>query len=489
MYSQIACWRIVAFGLFLATVLATGLSVARDEKSANAENQRPDDLAIAEQLKAAFDAGFLVGPRSAQDAVGRIERLRRVAPADPRIDFVHGLVLAKQSQMKLASAQFEAAVMQAGPAFWPAWKAAIWSHFVEKRYESGLNRLVEFSILVHDAAPATSPADDPAADGSSEITEDQRGAARWIGQLLEALRLVPDAKKFTALIDERQSRVVDGLGDELAFSFEEGRELLRARVSELELAADTARDTAGQLAKRRKLDKQLDAIDKGNPPQTKEEWKKWIDDVLSKFDKQLGQWDREYQALSLRSDALNRSYAQANSLLVAAKANMTMLHHQGVGPVPFVMLKEQMVNYSDQMTAYQVEYNLVVEQMSNMAQLASNLADRRAAAIERYERETGDSIPRNPDLDKWATRVSDKRPRLAAKAAAKVVKKDPAAKKRVPTLKSLLPLEFERERDELLESFGLRPAAASDSPNAAADPGAKSSGKSDRNSASPAEKP
>src|SRR5204863_52540 len=98
-------------------------------------------------------------------------------PADTRIDFAHGLVLARQSQMKLANVQFEAAVLQVGPAFWPAWKAAIWSHFVEKRYESGLNRLVEFSILVHDAGPSISPADDQAADASSEITEDQRGAA------------------------------------------------------------------------------------------------------------------------------------------------------------------------------------------------------------------------------------------------------------------------------------------------------------------------
>src|SRR5262249_28205623 len=149
----------------------------------------------------------------------------------------------------------------------------------------------------------------------------------------------------------------------------------------------TARDTAGQIAKRRKLDKQLDAIDKGNPPQTKEEWKKWIDDVLAKFDRQLGQLDRDYQSLSQRAEALNRLHAQAATLLTAAKANMTMLHHQGVGPVPFVMLKEQMVTYVDQMSNYQVEYNFVVDQMSHVAERASALADRRAAAIGRYEQE------------------------------------------------------------------------------------------------------
>jgi tetratricopeptide (TPR) repeat protein len=517
MFSRFPNWWILAGGL----VLTTGLTGADHRKPVGTPRKAAENLAIANQLKEVFDAGFVVGPRSVQEALGRLDKVRRLAPGEPRIDYSQGLVLVKQSQMKLASDQFEAALTQAGPPLWPAWKAAIWSHFVNKQYEMGLNRLVEFSILVRDTGTPDDSADgatdkpsltssakssvdatggnatggnttaEKSAEAAPVITEAQREAARWIGQLLEALALLPDSKKSKGLIEERQARALDALGEELEFSVEEGRELLRARAAELELAADAARDTAGQLAKRRKLDKEFDALDKdkGAPPQTKEEWKAWIDDLLGKFDKQLGLLDRDFQSLSQRADGLNRSYAQANAQLTAARANMPLMHR--MGPVGMTMMKEQMVAYSDQMTAYQVEYNVVVGRMADVAERASGIADRRANAIARYEKETGDTIPKNPDLDKWATRLSSKRPKLATKPAAKTAKKDPADKKRVPTLKSLMPLDLEQERDGVLAFFGLRPAeppSLFEDRAAKSDPAGKSSAKSDQKPAGPSDK-
>jgi hypothetical protein len=268
---------------------------------------------------------------------------------------------------------------------------------------------------------------------------------------------------------------------------EEGREFLRARAAELELSADVARDTAGQAAKRRKLDKELENTDKNNPPQTKEDWKKWIDDVLSQYDKQLGQLDRQYQTLSKRAEALKQSYTQASDLLIAARTNRIVAAKEHFGPVGFAYWSEQMVSYNEQMISYETQFNVVVNQMNDVAQAASTLADRRAAAIARYEEETGDKIPKNPEMDKWATRIIEKRPKLTAKASsAKTQKKDPAAKKRLPTFRTLLPLDFERERNELLASFGLRPVAPpelvpppeGDAPGGAQEP--KVDGKSDR---------
>jgi len=168
--------------------------------------------------------------------------------------------------------------------------------------------------------------------------------------------------------------------------------------------------TAGQLAKRRKLDKELDAIskDKGKTPTTNEEWKQWIDDILTKLDKQLGQLDRDFQSFKQRADVLQQSYALANTQLTALKANMNLMHGQPMGQMKMMVLKDQLVACNDQITAYQVEYNLVVAKMSNVVERASGIANRRASAIARYEMETGDTIKKNPDLDKWATRLSTK---------------------------------------------------------------------------------
>lgn len=479
------------FALVLGHVLGgsifptTSLAGTNDKKPVGARAESADNLAIALQLKEAFDAGFQVGPKSAQEAQERLARVRRLAADDPRIDYSYGLVFVRQSQMKLAIVQFEAALGQKGPPLWPAWKAAIWSQLIDKRYEPGLKRLVEFAMLVHAAEDPGLPAGERTAGTAVDISEDQRAAARWIGQILEALAQLPDAGKNKELLEERESRVLDALGEELSLSVEEGRELLRARALDLGLAADAARDVAGQMAKRKKLDKELDALDKGKMPGTPEEWKKWIDDILAVVDKQLVSMDRDFHSLKLRADGLSVSYEQASTRLTTLRANMTLAHRSAI-PMTMVMLKEQLVACSDQMAAYQLEYNVAVEQMSNVAERASAIADRRAKAIARYETETGDTIKNNPDLDKWATRIGSKRPKLAAKSAAKTARKDPAdktdaGKKRTSSLRSLMPLDLDRERDEILASFGLRPAPPVD----AAGPGENSAAKAGEASAAP----
>ena len=139
-----------------------------------------------------------------------------------------------------------------------------------------------------------------------------------------------------------------------------------------------------------------------------------------------------------------------------------------------MVLKEQLVACNDQITAYQVEYNLVDAKMSDVVERASEIANRRASAIARYEMETGDTVKKNPDLDKWVTRLNAKRPKLEAKPAAKAGKKVAAEIKRPTTLKALMPLDPEHERDGVLASFGLRSPMPVDVPPAAEGPGSAS---------------
>jgi hypothetical protein len=486
MLTQITGWRIFLFGV----IFASNAVIAAEKGDKARPGELGENPALAAELKDAFDGGYVVGPKSARDAAGRLEKLRRLAPADVRIDYAHGLILVKQSQNQQANARFEAAITRPGSPYWPTWKGAIWTHLLDKRYEQAMSRLVEFSVLVATPEIAAAANSSVEADDTPDVTDEQRAAARWIGQILEAISLIPDPKRPAALIEDRESRILDALGDDLAFSVEEGRELVRVRVAELDLAADTARDTTVQVAKRRKTDKLLDALDKGNVPQTPEEWKKWIDDLLTTFDKQLAQLDREYLNLQKRAEGLERSYVQSNQLLIAAKANRTLAHQQQAGPMGFVYWTEQMAIHTDAMMACQNEYNVVVDQLPAVARRATDLANLRATAIERYEKATGDTIPKNPDLDKWTTRLSDKRAKLAtAKPAGKAAAKSGTGPKRPPTLKSLVPIDLERERDAVLASYGLRPAAPPAPPaNPASGPAPKTTLKADQKSATPAQK-
>src|SRR5579872_2334381 len=86
MSSREVLWQILACGLLFATNLAG----SDDRTAAVSKGEPTDNLAIADELKEAFNIGFQVGPRSAQEAQNRLARVRRLAPSDPRIDYSHG---------------------------------------------------------------------------------------------------------------------------------------------------------------------------------------------------------------------------------------------------------------------------------------------------------------------------------------------------------------------------------------------------------------
>src|SRR5262249_765667 len=158
-------------------------------------------------------------------------------------DYAHGLVLLKQSQLKPAVAQFEAAFKQDDGRYWPAWQAAIWGQIVDKQYETGLKKLDEYAAVVQ------------AAEKPDEISKAQREAHRWIGQLIEALSRCADSKKIHDLLAAHQVQLLETFGDELSEEVEAGRELIRDREFALEQAAGTARQVADKEKERRKQDK------------------------------------------------------------------------------------------------------------------------------------------------------------------------------------------------------------------------------------------
>ena len=136
---------LIAFGAWMAASVA-GAADTKPGKGTGKPLSAADEAALARYLNEAFDEGYVMGPKHLQDAERYLTQARRAAPGDPRTDYVHGLVLLKQSQAKTAVAQFEAAIKhEGGSHYWPAWQAAIWGYLVDKQYETGLKKLDEFA--------------------------------------------------------------------------------------------------------------------------------------------------------------------------------------------------------------------------------------------------------------------------------------------------------------------------------------------------------
>ena len=368
-----------------------------------------------------------------------------------RFDFANGLVLLKQGQAKPAAVQFEAAIARDGAAYWPAWQAAIWAHLADKQYEQGLKRLDEFAVIVRNA------------EKPDEISEMQREAARWVGQLFEAVAHVPESRKFDDLLAEHQVKVLDAFGDKLSESLDEGRELIRARQFELDQAAGAARSIAEKKKTLRdddkvaKLDKNIEDAgqEKENAKKTEQEWKKWLDDMLAASDKQLGLLDRDYQFLDQRGQSLFRSYTLAGTQLTAMNLSVSMTNAKNMDPYTLNLMNQQLLACQNQMLGYQLEYNANLGRMSDVAQRGQQAMQQRADGIKQYEDATGQLVKKKADLDKWTARMKAEKQKLETqKPVAKAGKKGAVDKKQPFSLKTMFPFNLEHERDQLLASFG-----------------------------------
>ncbi|MGE5194126.1 MAG: hypothetical protein ACM3U2_16645 [Deltaproteobacteria bacterium] len=437
------CW------LVLAACLATSGMLAGETKR-TARGQKPlspaGEAVLAAHLKDAFDAGRVIGPQHLQEALKDLELARQVAQGEPRVDYTHGLVLVKQLHVAAAIAQFEAARKLDGGRYWPAWQAAIWGHCLDKQYETGLVRLTEYARIVQ------------AAEKSDEVSEAQRHAARWIGQLFEALSLCADSKKLHDLIANHEDQLLDAFGDELSEEVEAGRESIREREFALEVAAGTARQAADREQKRRtqertsKLEKDIERAGKARDDDKKsaEEWKQWLDETLAKTGKQLGLLERDYAFLERRAQSLMQSITLAGQEITA----LSVQPRQVIFPQDVARYYSDIQQRQNQMFGYQLEYNATIGRLQAVAQQGNFVSGQRAEAILRYQTATGQLVQKDSDLDKWAKRLKNEKQKLTVqKPPAKGNKKAPAAQKHEFSLKSYVPLDFDVEKRHVLASF------------------------------------
>ncbi len=438
------CW------LVLAAYLATSGILAGETKRTD-QGQKPfspaGEVALAAHLKDAFDAGRVIGPQHLREALQHLDLARQVAPGDPRVDYVHGLVLLKQLQMGAAIARLEAALKLDEGRYWPAWQAAIWVHFLDKQYEAGLVRLTEYARIVQ------------AAEKPNEVSEAQRHAARWIGQFIEALAVCTDSGKLHDLIARHEEQLLDAFGDELSEEVEAGRESTREREFALEEAAGTARQAADRQKKRRtqekesKLEKDIEGVGKARDDDKKnaEEWKQWLDETLTKTDKQLGLLERDYTFLQQRAQSLMQSITLAGPELTALNVQSTLERFPWRRPGLTDFQQRQ-----NQMFGYQLDYNATIGRMQAVAQQGNFVAEQRAEAVLRYQTATGQLVQKDAGLDKWATRLKNEKQKLTVqKPSAQANNRAPAARKHEFSLKSYVPLDFDVEKRHVLASFSL----------------------------------
>lgn len=408
----------------------------------------------ADAVKSLLEDGFAAGSGKSQSAQKQAAAARRIAPHDPRVDFAYGLVLLKLAQTANAKAQFEAAVKQPGSPFWPAWQASIWSTIADKQYDAGLKRLDEFVVMV--ARPVES-------DGASQ---EQRDAAVWIGQLLEALDRIVETAKTRERIAQSEEHIRKVFSDEMHDAVNAGREAVRDRYEQATGQAALREETQAKKQERdlqdqnAKVASDLGNVEKQkeNAARTAEEMKKLMEEQVGKLDKQLGELERDYQFLEKRAESVQRSY-----LLAGREVTALQLQSPGASGTTRTAaggtqtrLQQQLQQRQNEMAAYELEYNATTFRMGQLAQQARGIVTQRASVIREYEAATGQLVKKNAALDKWSSRLSDKKKKLST--ATTKAGSSPPKEIKIRSLAALVPFDLDGEKDRVLKSFGLTPA-------------------------------
>lgn len=440
-------YRLLLAACLMATAPWRGAVQAENERRAAPE---PSSAAVlAEHLEAALEEGYAIGESHLQSAEKRLALARRAAPGDPRIDYVHGLILLRQLQIQPACAHFEAARKLDRGRCWPAWQADIWGRFVSKQYESGFALLGEYANLVAQAEKA------------GEVSEAQRHATRWIGELLEALSLCADAQNVHRQLTTHEPALQATFAGELLEELQAGREAIHEREALLDQEASQARETAERNREHRnrarasKLAKEIERLGKTENDDKKSaaEWKEWLEGTLPKIDRQIGLLERDYQYLAQRAQSVMQSITLAGQEITDLEAIGTLRPRADArlrAPNPAFDVSQR----QSQLLGYQMEYNATIGRMELVAQQGNMLASQRAAAIEHYQDATGELVQKDVDLDKWATRLKNSKRKLAVQKPQGQVKKNvPGGQKQPYALKVYLPFDLVVERAHVLASL------------------------------------
>jgi hypothetical protein len=438
--------------LLLAACLIASAVWAGDTQSENDRRTSPASPgtpAVAEHLKAALDEGYIIGESHLHSAQKHLALARREGPGDPRIDYVQGLIHLRQLQIEPACAHFEAARKLDRGRYWPAWQADIWGHFVNKQYENGFAILGEYAKLV---ARAEKP---------DEISEAQRHAARWIGELLEALALCGDSKKVHGQLTTQEAQLQATFAGELLPELAAGRESIHEREAVLDQESSLAHETAERKREQRhrerasKLEKEISRLGKTENDDKKSaaEWKEWLESTLAKADRQIGLLERDYQYLEQRAQSVMQSITLAGQEMTAVQIG-TFNRRSSTNPGPALNADFQWRQGQGQLLGYQLEYNATIGRMNLVVQQANMLVNQRAEAIERYQNATGALVQKDANLDKWATRLNQNRQKLTVqKPQAQGKKNAPDGPKQPYSLKVYLPLDLLVEKSHVLATF------------------------------------
>jgi hypothetical protein len=406
---------------------------------------------VGQRLVEMFQAGFGRGTSSLKEARRIYDAAIEDSKGDPRVEYAFGLVLLKQLKNKDAQAQFHAATRSPGQEYLPAWQALVWSHLVARDYVSGYAQLREFARRL--------------SDPKSQVDQAQREeSAEWIGRVIAALQKSVDTVKQREALLREDETLKEILGPALQPFLARGKADVHSLHALMEEDVQQTREVAQAKEQKERAEKEFQVAKELEASAEKrdalkksaEELKTYLDERLAAFDKQLTRMERDYEFLQKRILSITASQVQVNAemgLLSEQLANVNNNNRNGAGQQANIY-QQRMAVLEVQSIRYQLELDQSLAATVQASQRAQALVGQRAAAIQQYERATGQVVKQDSALNLWQDRLKKDGEKLKApgkRKLAPVVGKIQQAR----SFRTYVELDLVLERDRVLDSFGV----------------------------------
>ncbi len=399
-----------------------------------------------------LDAAELKGRFAPAQAEQRFEAARAASSDDRLVHYAYGIVLSRLLKFPEAQAQFALASDAPNGPYPPAYRAALFLELQLRRWQSASKTALTFGGEITNSPDAWTNDEDRAVD------------ARWLGQATSAGQLLAtNALDVRAWIDvDRQLRreLPTELLDEYSAGFEETLQLRSQFVEQTEESRAIAQQklAEAQEVERRKLaEKQretessrvsLQEIAKGNQEAFQKQ--------LGEFSKQLGLLENQWNQLDERRQHVERSIillGQELTVLQQAYQNALNQDRDPENPSARTRLRlqgidQQIARCHLQSLEYQAERDRTITSLRNVQGQANTLLSQRQAAIADYEKQTGEIMKRDEQLEKWSKRIVKKAVELNETPQGNTAEVKTRERK-LQSIGAYLALDWEGERQRL----------------------------------------
>lgn len=401
------------------------------------------------------------GRSAVTEAGRRFDVARGTAPGDPRAPYAYGVVLANLHQLQAAQQQFAAARGSEQLPFPPAWRAELTLVLLQRQWLPAAELAEQFGRVLGDSAAGCFQPEDRLRD------------ARWLGSAVAAAQSltvnVDDVKRWLAVDAQLRQR----LPAAVRAAYETGFEATLDEHSKLSAELEATRAVVREDQEMQQMVEQQRARDlqrvndntRGQFQVIAAGQEKSFEEQMVEFAKQLGTLEREWNRLSNRRQALQRSILLVEQEIYLLRQQYDQLTQQNqsngpnfaIPPRPNLVasIDQQIGVRVNQLLQYQAEDGRTLTEMVPVQQRAMAVLAERQAVTQEHERRTGELTARDEQLEKWKQQLEKKIVELdaPAKGLSPEVK---SLEQRLKNLGTYLPVNWNAERERLLQELSAQ---------------------------------